>query len=92
MNYVDHFLEILFGFGQDHDVVWDKAVIVNIFKEGDEANRTSTDDYRGIALISCLGKLYLSIWARRITRHAEKRLDKQQGGFTSRRSSTRPSP
>ena len=65
---------------------WGTAVIVNIFKEGDEANRTSTDDYRGIALISCLGKLYLSIWARRITRHAEKRLDKQQGGFTSRRS------
>ena len=65
---------------------WGTATIVNIFKEGDNADRTEPGDYRGIALISCLGKLYLSIWARRIARRAEGRLDNHQGGFRLRRS------
>jgi hypothetical protein len=38
-------------------------VVVNLYKEGD---RTDPGNYRGISLISCLGKLYLSLWARRI--------------------------
>ena len=40
---------------------WFKAVVVNIFKDGD---RCEPGNYRGISLISCLGKIYLSMWAR----------------------------
>jgi hypothetical protein len=44
--------------------------------------------YRGIALISCLGKLYLdlSLWTRRLSSHAEDRLRDEQGGFRRWRS------
>ena len=62
---------------------WQRSVIVNLFKEGDRAD---PGNYRGIALISCLGKLYLSMWAARIAEHAELRLGERQGGFRSRRS------
>ena len=58
-------------------------MIVNLFKEGDRAD---PDNYRGISLISCLGKLYLSMWATRIAEHAEVRLGERQGGFRARRS------
>ena len=37
---------------------WRKALIVNLYKDGP---RTDPGNYRGIALISCLGKLYLSV-------------------------------
>ena len=43
-------------------------------------------NYRGIALISCLGKLYLSLWARHLAKHAEGVLGEGQGGFRRRRS------
>jgi len=62
---------------------WQRSVVVNLFKEGDRAD---PGNYRGIALISCLGKLYLSMWATRIAKHAEHRLGERQGGFRSGRS------
>ena len=39
---------------------WGHAVIINLFKDGDPADM---GNYRGISLISCLGKLYLGVWA-----------------------------
>ena len=62
---------------------WSRSVVVNLYKDGD---RTDPSNYRGIALISCLGKLYLSLWARRITNYMESRLSEEQGGFHPRRS------
>ena len=62
---------------------WNRSVVVNLYKDGD---RTDPNNYRGIALISCLGKLYLSLWARRITKNMENRLSDEQGGFRPRRS------
>ena len=62
---------------------WSRSVVVNLYKDGD---RTDPSNYRGIALISCLGKLYLSLWARRITNYMESRLSEEQGGFRPRRS------
>ena len=62
---------------------WQRAAIVNIYKDGDPAD---PGNYRGIALISCLGKLYFSLWARRLTKFAEGRLTEEQGGFRWRRS------
>jgi hypothetical protein len=32
-------------------------------------------------LISCLGKLYLALWASRLSRHMEPRFSEEQGGF-----------
>ena len=71
----------LFNWLRDKETVpadWQKAMIVNLYKEGD---RRDPVNYRGIALISCLGKLYLSMWARRLSQHAEGTLDQSQGGF-----------
>jgi exonuclease III len=62
---------------------WQEASVVNLFKEGDRAD---PGNYRGIALISCLGKLYLSLWARRLAKHGETTLEEGQGGFRSGRS------
>ena len=42
---------------------WSKGCIVPIFKKGDV---NDTNNYRGITLISCLGKLFTSILNRRI--------------------------
>ena len=62
---------------------WQRSVVVNLFKEGD---KTEPGNYRGIALISCLGKLYLSLWARRLAEYAETKLTDGQGGFRRHRS------
>ncbi len=62
---------------------WGHAVIVNLFKDGDPAD---LGNYRGIALISCLGKLYLGLWAARLSRFADSRLSEEQGGFRAHRS------
>ena len=64
---------------------WSKSIVVNLYKDG---SRTDPSNYRGIALISCLGKLYLSLWARRITAYVEPKLSECQGGFRPRRSTT----
>jgi hypothetical protein len=79
-------LGVLFNYLKDTEGLaeeWSDSAIVNLFKEG---RKTDPGNYRGIALISCLGKLYLSLWARRITLHAEKGLTESQGGFRPRRS------
>jgi hypothetical protein len=62
---------------------WQEALMVNLFKDGDP---TDPSNYRGIALISCLGKIYLSIWAKRLGQFGESVLKDTQGGFRSRRS------
>ena len=62
---------------------WARAVIVNLYKEGD---RTDPGNYRGISLISCLGKLYLSLWAKRLTKFLEDKISCEQGGFRPTRS------
>jgi exonuclease III len=79
-------LRILFNFLRDREAVhtdWQRSVVCNLYKEGD---RTDPGNFRGIALISCLGKLYLSLWARRLADHAEGFIDDSQGGFRRRRS------
>lgn len=78
----------LFNWLRDLEVTpsdWGSAVIVNLYKDGDPAD---LGNYRGIALISCLGKLYLSIWAERLTTHMEPRMSEEQGGFRPKRSTT----
>ena len=79
-------LKALFNHLLEREIVpasWQEATVINLFKEGDPAD---PGNYRGIALISCLGKLYLSLWATRLAEHAEGVLSDGQGGFRRRRS------
>ena len=60
--------------------VWSKGIIVPIYKKGD---KTNPDNYRGITLLSCLGKLFTSIINDRITKFVENNsiLSEVQAGF-----------
>jgi hypothetical protein len=62
---------------------WGQSEVVNLYKEGDKSD---PGNYRGISLISCLGKLYLSLWAKRLADFLEPVLDEEQGGFRCGRS------
>jgi len=64
---------------------WARGIIVPIFKEGDKRN---ADNYRGITLLSVVGKVYMSILNNRVSRwlESEKKLVEEQGGFRASRS------
>jgi exonuclease III len=64
---------------------WAKSLVVFLHKDGD---RRDPGNFRGISLISCLGKLYLTLWNARITVHLESNnhLAEEQGGFRTLRS------
>jgi len=62
---------------------WARSLVVNLYKDGDAADPAN---YRGISLISCLGKLYLNVWTQRITMHLDPQLAEEQGGFRAHRS------
>jgi len=63
---------------------WGKAIIVNIPKGGDP---TDPENWRDIAILSCLGKMYLSLMAARLTEFIDYpgRLRPEQGGFRPKR-------
>ena len=65
--------------------VWTVGSIVPIFKSGDKNN---LNNYRGITILSCLGKLFTKILNRRLTAWAEQHniLDETQYGFRKHRS------
>ena len=64
---------------------WARGVIIPLFKEGERQN---VDNYRGITLLSVVGKLYTSILNSRISSwlEKEKKLVDEQGGFRAKRS------
>src|SRR3984957_4564941 len=66
---------------------WARGVIVPIYKEGDREN---VDNYRGITLLSVVGKLYMSILNNRVSRwvEREKKIVEEQGGFREKRSTS----
>lgn len=57
---------------------WSYAVIAPIFKKG---NRKICSNYRGISLLSVVGKVYTSILVDRVRAIVEDVLDECQGGF-----------
>ena len=75
----------LFNYLLDREVApdsWQRALVVNLIKDGDVAD---PENYRGIALISCLGKLYLSLWAQPCDT-CRGCAEQGSGGFRRRRS------
>ena len=62
---------------------WRKAVIVPIFKKGD---KSQCSNYRGISLLSVLGKVFTKILHNRIQTHREPVAREEQSGFRAGRS------
>ena len=67
---------------------WCIGIIVPIYKN--KGQDTNPDHYRGITLLSCLGKLFTSILNQRITQffEAEQVIGEEQAGFRSGYSTT----
>ena len=65
--------------GERIPVDWARGLIVPIFKDGERKN---VDNYRGITLLSVVGKLYTSILNNRISSWLEnkKKIVEEQGG------------
>ena len=66
---------------------WSQGLIIRIHKKGDKMN---PDNYRGITLLSCFGKLFTSIVNDRITEFVEDEdiLSHAQAGFRKGYSTT----
>jgi hypothetical protein len=66
---------------------WARGIIVPLYKDGDKSN---VDNYRGITLLSVVGKLYTSIINNRISSWLEKnkKLVEEQAGFRAKRSTS----
>ena len=47
---------------------WNEGLIIPIHKKGDKLN---TDNYRGIIISSCIGKLFLKVMTSRIESHMD---------------------
>jgi hypothetical protein len=59
---------------------WTEGVIVPVFKKGDT---TSPNNYRGITVLSCIGKLFTSVINERLSHYIEDSglLGEEQAGF-----------
>lgn len=62
---------------------WKKAIIIPIFKKGD---KTDCKNYRGISLLSILGKVFMKIIHRRVLKRREEAAREEQAGFRPGRS------
>ena len=63
---------------------WSKQILVPVFKKG---NKNDTNNYRGLALLSCVGKLFCTIINNRLYNWIEDNeiLNEFQAGFRRRR-------
>ena len=64
---------------------WGKAIICKIFKNGD---RTECKNYRGISLLSQVGKIYERVLEKRLRTAVEDKLEEGQYGFRPQRGTT----
>ena len=62
---------------------WARSIIVPLYKKGD---RNNPDNYRGISLMSILGKVYTTILNKRLTKWADlhDKIPETQAGFRSK--------
>ena len=63
---------------------WGKGNVIPIFKSGDKRD---VNNYRGITILSCLGKLFTKIVNKRLSKWAERErvLSESQYGFREKR-------
>jgi len=78
----------LFNAVWDAEVVpesWRNGLIFTIHKDGPE---TDPANYRGITILSCIGKLFTKLLTKRLAAHLESKelLSEEQGGFRAKRS------
>ena len=62
---------------------WRSGVIVPLYK--DKGERTNCRNYRGISLLSVVGKIYAGILEDRVRRKTGCLIDDEQGGFRAGR-------
>ena len=62
---------------------WRLAVIVPLYRGKGE--RTECSNYRGIGLLSVIGKIYAGILVDRVRKETEGLIDDEQGGFRAGR-------
>ena len=67
--------------------IWAKGLITPVFKKG---NRNNTNNYRGITVLSLLGKIYTRLISERLTTWAERNniFTESQFGFRKSRNTT----
>jgi len=63
-------------------VDWKRALITPLFKKGD---RSSCDNYRGISVLSVVGKVYTHLLLDRVSKCVEHKLSELQSGFRPNR-------
>ena len=86
----DRLLEPLFNmcfhFEQIHDEFWREGIVVSIFKNN--GSKKDPGNYRGITLLSAIGKMYSNCIAIRLSKYLEDNaiLADCQNGFRGRRS------
>ena len=73
---------------ETYPVDWARGLVFPIFKGGPKAWRSNPLKYRGITLLSVLGKVYVSVLTERVTTWAETNhiLAEEQAGFRKDRS------
>ena len=79
MPYILRFFNRIYNNGEFPDI-WSKFIIIPIHKKGSKNN---PDNYRGIALLEILSKIYISILNKRLTFYvnAYDKLSEAQAGF-----------
>ena len=67
---------------------WLNGMILPIYKS--KGDRNDPDNYRGITLLSCLGKLFTSVINERLNKYADKisLINENQAGFRNKYSTT----
>ena len=61
---------------------WRKSIIVPLFKKGD---RSMCDNWRGISLLSVVGKVFTNIILERLSKSVDEKLSENQAGFRKER-------
>ena len=75
---------------EDFPLDWSRGLIVPLFKGGSMEHRYDPGKYRGITLLSIVGKTYTAVLNRRLSSWAESNniLHDEQAGFRKHRSTT----
>ena len=88
-TYLQKFFQRIFE-GEEFPSTWSQGLIFPLFKGGPDEFKLDPNKYRGITLLSIIGKTYTSILNKRIYDYVEANhvLCDEQAGFRQKRSTT----